>query len=139
MLLALGSLAILFLAAISAYGLGGALERIYGESKLAIFSLPIGVVGGAFSISAILIPWVFAVHLHKKGASVAIRLGSRLMGTAFLILGVDLLAVGILLQLTYRTALPPILVLGTVGFLLVLGGSYLMTRFRIKATIAGLT
>lgn len=139
LLLALGSLAILFLAAFSAYGSSRVVELIYGESQLASFSLPIGAVGGAFSVSAILIPWIFAIHVRRKGANVAVRLGSRLMGTVFLILGVDFLLEGIVLQLTYRTALPPVLVLGTVGLLLVLGGSYLITRFRKKAPIASPT
>lgn len=126
-----GSVATLFIIAISIYGFSAAIKRAYGESVVASLSFPLGLVGEVLSIAAIITPWVFAVYIRKGSLHIAERLGSGLLGAIFLMLGVGSLLLG-LLTFGYGFTLPQIFFHVIFGTLQVLGGMYLISKFRRK-------
>lgn len=137
MLLLGGSIAILFLTALTSYGFSGAIEETYGERAVAGITLPLGLAGGSLSLSVIMIPWVSAVYLRRKGLDTAVKVGSRMIGAIFLIQGIGSVLAWTLLALNSGFTLPPGLVfIFIVGVLQTLGGGYLIQRFRRKALMS---
>ncbi|MBI3022198.1 MAG: hypothetical protein HYU03_00980 [Thaumarchaeota archaeon] len=122
------------MAVLGARSYGGSLVDGLVASLAGIQLPPNPFVGSELILLPItLIPWILALIIWVKGFRTAAKTGSLTLGSIGVVMGAMSLAVGLLFTLNYFSApfsLLPFVMGGIFGALFVIGGLYLVRKFR---------